>query len=213
MSNLSSWFRWLNTQRERLYDWQHRVDTWQQVDLDKLNIASDNREHGVQYVPTTQFRFQRMMKNIPTCISPLTFVDLGCGKGKVLLLASNYPFRKIIGVEFSVELASVASRNCRAYRSIKQKCRDLSALCQDAAAYQLPPGPVVVYMFNPFKEPVMKSVLAEMRNCLERGRQDLYVIYFAPALGHLLKSSGFLDLIDEGPHFSIFKSKLFCAPS
>ena len=124
-----------------------------------------------------------------------------------MLLASHYPFRKIIGVEFSPELAATASRNCSTYRSSQQKCRDFSVVCEDVACYRIPPCPLVIYMFNPFGEPIINLVLKEFRRSLETDSQELYVIYFAPVLGQLLKQSGFLMPIEEGPHFCIFKGQ------
>jgi SAM-dependent methyltransferase len=196
--------RWLHTIDERIYDWYHKVDTWQPVDLDQLRIASENQKHGVGYLPTTQFRFRTIMKSFPVPTEPFTFIDLGCGKGKVMLLASHYPFRQIIGVEFSPELAATASRNCSKYSSSQQKCQDFSVVCEDVAYYRLPSGPLVIYMFNPFREPVMNLVLKEFRRSLETDSQEFYVIYFGPTLGRLLEQSDFLVPIQEGPHFCVY---------
>jgi SAM-dependent methyltransferase len=205
MDIIRPFLRQLNTKRDQVYDWYHKVDTWQQIDLHQLEITSENLEHGVRYVPTTQFRFRRIINNFPVSTAPFTFIDLGCGKGKVMLLASHYPFKKIIGVEFSPELAVTASRNCSRYRSNRQKCKDLSVVCEDVALYRFPPGPLVIYMFNPFREPVMNLVLRELRRSFEADSQELYVIYFVPVLGQLLKRSGFLTPIQEESHFCIFR--------
>src|SRR5579883_1856526 len=40
-----------------------------------------------------------------------TFIDLGCGKGRALIVATEFPFRAICGIEYSDELAAVARRN------------------------------------------------------------------------------------------------------
>ncbi len=50
-----------------------------------------------------------------TMLQDFTFIDLGSGKGRVLLMASEYPFQKIIGVEFMPELHRAAQKNIAGY--------------------------------------------------------------------------------------------------
>lgn len=200
--------KWPNNLRQRVYDWRHSVDTWEPITLDKLHIESENLTHGVRYDPMTAPRFRRIMKAFHFPLDRFTFVDLGCGKGKVLLLASLCPFRRIVGVEFSGELAHAATRNASTFRPrSKQKCRDISVVCTDAAHYQFPTGPLVIYMYNPFREQVMKSVLSEIKRAWETNSEQIYVAYLIPKLSQLLKDSGFLALVQETPLFCIFKSK------
>ena len=200
--------KWPNSLRQRVYDWHHNVDTWEPITLDKLHIDSENLTHGIRYDPTTRSRFRKIMKAFHLPLGRFTFIDLGCGKGKVLLLASLCPFRRIVGVEFSAELARAAERNVSTYRPrSEQKCKDIGVVCMDAAHYQLPTGPLVIYMYNPFREQVMKSVLSEIKRALEAGSEELYVAYLIPKLNQLLKDSGFLVLVQETPVFCIFKSR------
>lgn len=208
MQAVQGFRKWPNALRQRVYDWHHNVDTWQPITLDKLHIESENLTHGVRYDPTTRSRFRRIMKAFRLPLDRFTFIDLGCGKGKVLLLASLCPFRRIVGVEFSAELADAAARNASTFRPrSEQKCKDISVVCTDAAHYRLPTGPLVIYMYNPFREQVMKSVLGEIKRALEAGSEEIYVAYLMPLLGQLLKDSGFLDLAQETPGFCIFKSR------
>jgi predicted RNA methylase len=198
--------KWPNNLRQRIYDLHHNVDTWEPIPLDKLHIESENLTHGVRYDPTTGSRFRRIMKAFHFPLERFTFIDLGCGKGRVLLLASLCPFRRIVGVEFSAELARVAARNVSTYRPrSEQQCKDISVACMDAAHYRLPTGPLVIYMYNPFREQVMKSVLNEIKRALEAGSEELYVAYLMPKLNQLLKDSDFLVLVQETPMFCIFK--------
>lgn len=200
--------KWPNALRQRVYDWHHNVDTWEPITLDKLHIESENLTHGVRYDPTTRSRFRRIMKAFHLPLDRYTFIDLGCGKGKVLLLASLYPFRRIVGVEFSAELAHAAARNARTFRPrSEQKCKEISVVCTDAAHYQLPTGPLLIYRYNPFREQVMKSVLSEIKRALAAGSEEIYLAYLMPKLGQLLKDSGFLVLVQETAMFCIFKSR------
>jgi hypothetical protein len=92
-----------------------------------------------------------MIARVPADLERFVFVDFGSGLGKVLLLASVYPFRSVIGVEFSPELHRLACENIRRYASGTQQCNKLFSVCQDAAEFRLPPEPfrAVTYCLDP----------------------------------------------------------------
>jgi SAM-dependent methyltransferase len=105
------------------------------------------------------------------------FVDLGCGKGRVLLVAANLGFKQVIGVEFARELAEIANQNFT-----KMKVTNAAVVHADAAEYQFPDSDLVVYLYNPFLPQVMKKVVAN----LKRSRaKRLFVIYSVPDCGSL----------------------------
>jgi tRNA1(Val) A37 N6-methylase TrmN6 len=196
-----------NSLRQRLYDRRHNVETWPPVTLDKLAIDSSNRAHGVRYDPESPSRFKRLIHAVPSAFDEFTFLDLGCGKGRALFLASHYPFKRIIGVEFSPALAAIAQRNLATYRPRnRQQCTDLSVVCLDAAQYQLPAGPLLIYMYNPFRQPVMEQVLDNVKRKIAADPAPLYIAYSLPLLKDLLKNSGFLRLIAEASSFCAFEA-------
>lgn len=73
--------------------------------------------------------------------SRFSFVDLGCGKGRALLLASRHPFLQILGVELDSNLARTARANLRAFHAPWQQCRTLAVHHADATAFDLPATP------------------------------------------------------------------------
>ncbi len=90
------------------YDWEHRVNTTSGT------VGWRERLLGVfhsPYQPTDAALFQEMMSSLPIAFSEFTFVDLGSGKGRTLLMASEYPFRRIVGVEILPELHRAAEKN------------------------------------------------------------------------------------------------------
>lgn len=198
----------LNILRQRFYDWRHHVDTWRPILLDELEIPSENLAHGIRYDPTTPSRFRRIMQclaELEPSLERFTFVDLGSGKGRALLLASEYSFRRIIGVEFAPQLVDAAERNIASYRSSQAKgCRDIQLVCEDAAHYELPEGPLVVYLYNPFRERVMREVLAGIERAARS--QIVYVVYSLPVLRILLCAQPFLELIRQERDFCLFRA-------
>src|SRR5258708_19178551 len=114
------------------------------------------------------------MQAIPADFSKFTFVDLGSGKGRVLLMASDYPFQRIIGVEFMPELHCAAIKNVASYSNDHQRCRHIEAVCLDARDFQFPSGPLVVYLFNPFSEPTFAQILENLRLSIEQTALPVY---------------------------------------
>src|SRR5207247_9496640 len=106
------------------------------------------------------------------------FVDMGSGKGAVLLYASEFPFKRIIGVEFSARLHGIAEQNIATYRRKTMKCRDIQSVCIDAAVYAIPPEQAVFFLFNPFKGKVMEGFVDNVGRSLSRHPRDIVVIYY-----------------------------------
>jgi SAM-dependent methyltransferase len=148
--------------RELAFDHEHGVDTAGIVRLDELAFESESKVHGTRYEAITPEAFHGVLARVDLGDRDLTFVDLGSGKGRAVLLASLYPFRRIVGVEFSPELDEVARRNVERFSHPEQRCDDIELRCEDAAAYELPADPVLVYIYNSFDRPLMQRVLANL---------------------------------------------------
>jgi len=113
------------------------------------------------------------------------FVDVGSGKGRALLLASDYPFREIIGVELSAELDRVARANIARYAAATHRPPAVS-MQGDASEFLWPPGPLVVYMWNAFTKPVMEQVFQNLEASLAKQPRELYLVYIHPELESML---------------------------
>ena len=104
-------------------------------------------------------------------IDEYAFVDLGAGMGRAMLLAAEFPFRAVVGVELNPTLARIGRKNMALWRASGRAKAPIRMVCGDAAEFELPAGPCVVFMFNPFGAPVMKRLLATWRRALA-GRED-----------------------------------------
>ncbi|MGA2743212.1 MAG: class I SAM-dependent methyltransferase [Candidatus Sulfotelmatobacter sp.] len=199
------------------YDWDYRVNTtsgavgWRDRLLGMFHSA---------YQPTEPAAFHEMLDALhqaaqQTPRNPeeatldfrdFTFVDLGCGKGRTLLMASDYPFRKIIGVELLPALHQIALDNLRQYKSAAQKCFALETICADATAFPFPEGPLVLYLFNPFPESGMRRVVANLAESLRADPRPVYVLYHNPLLEHTLSENGALKKVSGAPQYSLFSN-------
>jgi SAM-dependent methyltransferase len=195
------------------YDWDYRVNTtsgavgWRDRLLGQFHSS---------YQPTEPAAFHEMLDMLQQSPPPdqtvlnfgdFTFIDLGSGKGRTLLMASDYPFRRIIGVELLRSLHQIAQQNLRQYKSELQKCFALESICADATAFPFPDDPLVVYLFNPFPESGMRRVFVNLERCLRSHPRPVYVLYHNPLLEHVLSEGTQLRKIASTHQYSMFSNR------
>jgi hypothetical protein len=157
------------------YDFDNRVDTtWATVSL-RTRLREWLR--GVQYQASEPELFRQILESLPVAADGFTFIDLGSGKGRTLLMASSYPFRRIVGVELLDELNAIAIENIARFKSDAQMCFDLESRSGDARDFEFPAEPTVLYLFNPFPEHVLREVLTNLQQSLLASSRPVYVIY------------------------------------
>ena len=179
---------------DRTFDAKFGVDTGGLIELDELEINSSNKEFGERYQAIPPTTFGEIISGLQINYEDFLFIDFGSGKGRALLLASDFPFKKIIGVEFALRLHETAQQNIRKYNSPTQKCRDLESVCMDAATFSIPREKAVFYFFNPFGAGVMDTVLGNIRQSLEECRREVYILYGVPNQKELLDKFGFMKV-------------------
>jgi predicted RNA methylase len=106
-----------------------------------------------------------------------TFVDFGSGKGRALLCAAAFPFKRIVGLEWSTDLCAIARRNVEIFRSQNQSAPEIEVKCLNVLDYEMPPGPIVVYIFNPFGPTLTRQVFEKIGRHA-RGQSDSCLIVF-----------------------------------
>ena|ERR1017187_3962092 len=156
------------------FDNRYGTDTGGVVNLWQYRIESPNAKYGVSYGSISQQHIEVLLGALPR---HATFVDLGCGKGRPLLVAARMGFESLIGVEFVRELAEVAHDNLR------KMGVQATVVRADAAAYEFPAGPLLVYLYNPFTAAVMSHVADRLR----RREGELWVVYVNPRHGSLFE--------------------------
>ncbi len=203
------------------YDWDYRVNTtsgavgWRDRLLGMFHSAYQPTEPAAfhEMLDGLQQRLQQSLQPTPgpddTTLNfhDFTFVDLGSGKGRTLLMASDYPFRRIIGVELLPSLHQIAVENLRQYKSEAQKCFALESICADATAFPLPDDPLVIFLFNPFPESGMRQVVANLEQSLRGHPRPVFVLYHNPLLEHTLAESKRLRKIAGEQQYSLFTNQ------
>jgi hypothetical protein len=187
------------------YDWQYRVNTtsaavgWRERLLGAFHSP---------YQPTEETLFHEMLaslrEHIHSDFQDFIFLDLGSGKGRTLLMASDYPFRRILGVELLPALHTLASENIGQYKSESQKCFALESIRADATEFSFPPEPTVLYLFNPFPEAGLRRVIANLEQSLRDHPRPVYALYHNPLLERVMAESRMLRRISRTHRYSIY---------
>ena len=165
------------------FDREHGVDTSGVITGGQLAAGHAHDVHITAYagIPPSLFHdtIRRWVETPPAGLAEsYAFVDLGCGKGRAVMLASRLHFREVIGVELNPELAGTAERNLEAWRAAGKALRPARVVCGDATEFALPPGPCLLYLANPFGAPVLRRLLERLE-----ARQDggvIEVLYQTP---------------------------------
>jgi hypothetical protein len=106
------------------------------------------------------------------------FVDFGSGKGRVLLVAAERPFSRVIGVEVSPTLHRIACDNIAAFRRRVPTSPEIKSIRMDVADFRLPLEPCVLFFFNPFDESVFQSVLDNVEASLRAHPRRTILVYY-----------------------------------
>jgi hypothetical protein len=144
------------------------------------------------YQPTEAGLFREILDSLQIDFRKFVFVDVGSGKGRALLMAADYPFRRIIGVELLPSLHAAALDNIARYTEAAQPAAKMESICADAREFVFPGEPVVLYLFNPLPEAGLTRVIANLEGSLRDRPRPVYVLYHNPLSEHLfLRSSDF----------------------
>ena len=187
------------------YDLEQSVDTTQALVSFRTQIKAALT--GNAYFASEPWLFAQMMQALPIRFQDFTFIDLGSGKGRALLMAAAHGFRQIIGVEFLPELHRAAEENIRKFVAERKPSTQIQSLCMDALDFEFPAGPLVVYLFNPFPEPVFAAVLGNLRqSCFEHDPRPVYVVYRYVEFERLLAKSDWLEKIGGTEQWAVYRA-------
>jgi SAM-dependent methyltransferase len=138
--------------------------------------------------------------------SQYTFIDMGSGKGRVLFVAAEYPFRKVIGVEFSNDLHDEALANLKRYNYRGRRCANIEPVHADAREFEFPDDNLVIFLFNPFGPEVMERMLANLERSLERHPRHVIVVMLWPEQSHLVEERPVMRVYRKTRRHHIFEA-------
>ena len=165
---------------DRSFDDRHGTDTAGSVDPDQLGIEdSSSRSAAILYLPSPPRVTRWMLDRVGVEPSTTTFVDLGCGKGRVVLVAAQRPFRRVVGYEISSELAAIARANGKGYRPPPGLRAPIEIIQADVTTVDLPDGDLLVHLYHPFETPITEAVLRRLEASVDGTPRRVTIAYLA----------------------------------
>jgi SAM-dependent methyltransferase len=170
------------------FDRLHGTDTSGWVSPAELPMENPVRAHAICYAGSQPSVLRRALAALPA-VETCTFLDLGCGKGRALLVASEFPFYSILGVELSAPLAQIARHNAGLLRRRFPGRPPIAVVAADASTFPLPRGDLVLFLYHPFSEELVARVACAAERALAAAQRSLYVIYCNPVAGFRFDAS------------------------
>jgi SAM-dependent methyltransferase len=159
---------------DRSFDRQHGTDTGGMVPTSELDIEDEaTKWQSNLYLGSPPRVTRHLVRELDIEYQDYSFVDYGSGKGRVLFVAAEFPFKKVIGVEISRALHGIAEANL-AKLSGKLSC-DVELWCGNALDYELPSGDLVLHMYHPFGPDVLKLMLEHIQ-CAAQKEPDRKIL-------------------------------------
>ncbi|GAC1599694.1 MAG: hypothetical protein NVS3B20_21340 [Polyangiales bacterium] len=191
------------------FDLFNGTDTVRRVDMSSLEIASTNHANARRYGATKARPFTKLMKRL-SLPPDSVLVDLGSGKGKVLLVgAACGLFTKVVGIEFSPELSAVARKNIELFRR-KHRLAPIDIVETDATTYRFERDQNVFFLYDPFNEKVLEKVLDNIKVSLAEAPRKTFLIYHSAVHHEVIERSGLFGPCEQiqirGADFNVYRN-------
>jgi hypothetical protein len=193
------------------FDQIHGVDTSGLIAARHLLTGHPNDAHVTAYYGVAPSILRTLVDlweatSPPHPISRYTFIDFGAGKGRAMLVASELPFRQVIGIELNPELADIAQSNLDHWLASHAADPTAAPITpvhlyeQDALTFDLPQSPTLAFLFHPFEAPVLKLLLRRIEASLAKKKDAAFDLLYV--------NSECRTVLDRHPAFT----RLFLGP-
>jgi SAM-dependent methyltransferase len=193
------WGRLRDPGRDVEFDRTWGVTTCGRIAPTASDVVGPNWVHGAEYQGCNAPALGEVLRELMIPYEQFTFIDFGSGKGRALLVAAHFPFRQVIGVEYSAPLTDIARRNLSRFPPAAIHCQEIAVVHADAASFPIPDGPLVLFFFNPFDRPVMRAVVENVVTSYNQSPRRILVLYSNPVYADVWGNVSFLESIPS-PH-------------
>ena len=181
---------------------KYNVNTIKPVSLEALTIAEGDISKSSPYEALNFYILETLLDNFRKLFPhEKSIIDIGSGKGRVMVVAAHYGFKNITGVDFARELCAAAERNIN---KIKSQFRDttFTIYCKDILNYTIDKGDKVFFLYNPFNKEIMEKLIEKIDRSVNQHPRTIYIIYANPQQKEVLLQNGYTEV------FSIKKLRL-----
>jgi SAM-dependent methyltransferase len=124
-----------------------------------------------------------------------TFIDYGCGKGRVVVVAGEFPFQEVVGVELSAALAATARANAAKVALQFPDRPRINIIEANVSAFPLPPRMIACFNYHAFGPEIVAGIIRKFETALANHIRHMFFIYYNPV---------HFELFDASPAFRRF---------
>lgn len=169
---------------------KYGANTFIPVELKDLTITNGDRKKASRYEAVSFYMLEKILGAFQKVSDLNSIIDLGSGKGRVLMVAPHFGFTDITGVDFAKELCDQAVSNMRKkekqFPGIKWK-----VINENVEDYEIGDQDSVFFMFNPFTEAVLNHFLEKIDKSCHEFPRSIYFLYASPQYEQLLLDNGY----------------------
>lgn len=187
--------------RTRAFDRRYGTDTYERSLLSDLEVKGgfDPTFGTWMYGPINPDFFREIMRGLPLDVRELAFYDVGAGKGLALMLASEYGFPELVGIEFSPPLVEAGKRNVEIFERATGRDLRVTWVCADFMQHPLGDTPALFFMNAPFPWEIAERALRHVEESVAEHPRKVVVLYRKP-------HGKTVEYMDASPHFTPLKS-------
>lgn len=172
---------------DQAFDRQWGTDTTRQIGMNALDFPTALKQNSFHYQASGAHIIDEALALAAIDPAEFAFIDYGCGKGRVVMLAAAIPFARAIGVEYSALLTSIAQTNSVIFAARGGTKVTPEFWQGNAADYQPPAGPLFCYLYNSFGESILAGCLDQLEAAKARDRsRPILLAYINPQFGDMV---------------------------
>ena len=187
------------------FDAKFGTDTAGTIAVSDHEAPDDAARGAFPYQPVHETVLITIINAIAPNPGEYEFLDVGSGKGKALLVASTFPFRRVRGIEFFPALHEVANNNIQLFAASAQtRSNELLSCCIDAREVDGFEGKTLVYLFNPFDEELMTQFVRHLENEAKAPGKSFVVAYLGPMHNGPFEDSKVFRRLFKSPRLCVY---------
>lgn len=184
---------------DNYFDKKYGMNTSEIIEVADLDLTDKNKKHSYKYQPTRIRHFNNLMKKLRFPEGSV-FVDLGAGKGRILLIASNYNFKRVIGVEISSKLCEIARNNVAIYEKRLKRSLGITIFELDVLKYNINDDENIFYIYRPFDDFIMEKIIEEIKKSFKRNPRKIWLIFNNFQYNNLFEIERIFKKFNEFPY-------------
>jgi SAM-dependent methyltransferase len=208
-SNWNIWLAFVILYHDIRGGLKYHIETFAPVSLKRLTITGDDISKSSPYEAVNYFILESLLAAFNRRFAVRSIIDFGCGKGRVMVVAAHFGFRKITGIDFAKELCDEAIKNLKRTETLFGKL-DWKVINDNVTRYEIQSSDQVFFLFNPFVEETLNAVLDKLEISCNAFPRPTWFLYASPLYAEVLKRRGYDEVFHK--KFMNLEGKIFYKP-